>query len=76
MSRQYSHTPLEELERRVREHLNSSAVLGPIWEELTYHTTDRARQLAREVRGLLDVTVPVSAKPARPASPADQTTLF
>jgi hypothetical protein len=76
MSRQNFHTPIEELERLVQEHRQSTAVLGPIWEELTFRTTDRARQLAREVRGLLDGTVPLPSKPPRPATPADQTTLF
>ena len=76
MSRQYFHMPIEELERLVQEHRHNTALLGPIWEELTFRTTDRARQLAREVRGLLDGTVPLPAKPPRPAMPADQTTLF
>lgn len=76
MARLYFDTPLDALEALVREHRSNPAVLGPIWEELTYRTTDGARRLRREVRGLLDGQIPQPPAPPRPASPGDQTSLF
>ena len=76
MARIYFHTPLDELEALVREHRANSAVLRPIWEELTFRNTDRGRQLRREVRALLDGQIPQPPAPPRPDSADDQTTLF
>jgi hypothetical protein len=76
MARIYFHTSVDELEALVREHGSNAAVLGPIWEELTFRSTDRSRQLLREVRALLDGQIPQPPAPPRPDSPDDQTTLF
>lgn len=76
MSRIYFRASVEELTALVLKHRDEPAILGPIHDELTYRETERAVQLRREVRGLLDGQVPQPAPPPRPASPADQTNLF
>lgn len=76
MARIYFDTPLDELASLVCEHRGKPAVLGPIWEELTYRSTDGARQLRREVKALLDGTIPAPPPAPRPDSPDDQRSLF
>lgn len=76
MARLYFDTPLDQLRALVLEHRSNLAVLGPIHEELTYRSTDGARQLQREVRALLDGQIPQPPPPPRPSSPDDQIDLL
>jgi hypothetical protein len=50
MARLYFDASLEDLASLVKDHRAIAAVLGPIWEELTFRNTDGARQLRREVQ--------------------------
>lgn len=58
MDRPFFHSSIQHLEELVGENRSRPAILGQIWSELTYRDTDRAKQLMREVKALLDGTVP------------------
>ena len=76
MARIYFRASVEELAALVLQQRDEPAFLGPICEELTYRETERALQLRREVRALLDGQIPQPAHRLQPASPDDQTNLF
>ena len=57
MSRRYFNSPIADLERLVHDHAAEPVVLGPILEELTFRSTDRAVRLRSEVRALLEGTL-------------------
>jgi hypothetical protein len=76
MVRRYFKTPVEDLEELVRSNLNRKQVLGEIRDELTFRTTDRARQLLKEVEGVLRGDVPTRPEAPRPSHPDDQKELF
>ena len=58
------------------ENRSSRAVLGRLWEELTYRETERAKRLLRDVEGLLGGEVPMPPRPARADSPDNQIPLI
>lgn len=63
---------IEELETLVKENIHRRPVLAGIKVELTHRKTNRARQLLREVEGILDGELPLPPKPPRPPQPHDQ----
>jgi len=67
---------IDKLEQLVSEHRSDRFTLGQVREELSARTTDRAKQLLREVEGLLSGKVPLPPKPGRPAQPGDQMSLM
>lgn len=74
--RPYFKTPVEDLEKLFKEHIEDRQVLGDLWSELTYRKTDRAKQLRREIEGILGDEVPRPPKPPKPPSPDDQLDLI
>jgi hypothetical protein len=71
VDRPFFKAPIEELEKLLSQHRFDHAVLGRLREELTYRTTRRAKQLMREVEGIIEGRVPTEKK-TRPAQPEDQ----
>jgi hypothetical protein len=69
--RPFINATIDELEKLFSEKKSDHAVLGRIREELTYRTTHRAKQLMREVQGVIDGVVTVK-KTVRPAQPENQ----
>ncbi len=76
MPRRYKNTPIDELESLVRENIHRKQVLGEVRDELTYRTKDRARQLLKEIEGVLAGTLPAPPRPPREERPEDQKELF
>ncbi len=76
MSRIWFESTIDELELLVAKHRSEPAVLGQVWEELTYRDSERSRQLKREVLGLLGGEIPQPAPPPRPDDPSDQIDLL
>lgn len=76
MIREYFSTPVEELEQLFKDNLHNLQVLGEIRRELTFRTSDRAKQLLREVEAVESGILPVPPKPPRPDRPDDQQVLF
>lgn len=76
MKRKYLDTPIDQLETLVSENLRRRQVLGEIRDELTFRKTPRARQLLREVDGLLRGAAPMPPGPRRPESNDDQLDLM
>lgn len=72
MDRPFFDASISELEALVLANRSNKATLGCVWNELSYRETDRAKQLQREVLGLLGGQVPSPPPPARPGSPDDQ----
>lgn len=72
MARRYIDSSIDELEALFKANLHSLQVLGEIREELTYRSTDRAKQLLREIRAVEEGMVPLPPKPLRPERPDDQ----
>jgi hypothetical protein len=71
VDRSFIKASIQELERLLSQHKSDHAVLGRLREELTYRTTDRAKQLRREVEGVIEGLVPVKKK-TRPPQAEDQ----
>jgi hypothetical protein len=69
--RPFMKASIDELENMLKTHKSDHAVLGRLREELTYRTTPRAKQLQREVEGIIEGRVPIE-KRARPDQPEDQ----
>jgi hypothetical protein len=69
--RPFMKASIDELEKVLKAHKSDHLVLGRLREELTYRTTERAKQLRREVEGLIEGLVPME-KRARAARPEDQ----
>lgn len=76
MDRPFFKASIEELEKLLQERGWDRFTLSRLREELTYRKKDRAKQLLREVEGLLDGSVPPREKPARTANPDDQIDLL
>lgn len=71
-ARKYFELDISELEGLMSENQHSPAVLGEIYEELSYRKTERAKQLRKEVEALLEGRIPMPPRPKRPDSPEDQ----
>ena len=76
MDRPYMNENVETLEWLLSEHRNERFVLAQLREELAFRKTARAKQLSREVEGLLSGTVPMPPKPPQPSRPEDQLPLI
>ena len=76
MDRPYFKSSLDEIERLVQEHKHQRVVLAQIREELQHRDTRRAKQLLREVEGILDGEVRPPPRPSRAAKPEDQIDLI
>ena len=76
MDRKYFKTPIDELEALFKENLNHRQVMGEIRDELTFRTNKRAKQLLREIEGVLAGEVWVPDPPPRPDKPEDQLDLL
>jgi hypothetical protein len=76
MDRKYFKTPIDELEALFKENLNHRQVLGDIRDELTHRDTPRARQLLREVDGVLAGVVPAPDTPPGPDRAENQLDLL
>ena len=72
VDRPFMKARIDELEKVLHQHKADHAVLGRIREELTYRKTSRAKQLKREVEGLINGLVPMRRKGHRSAQPEDQ----
>ena len=70
------HASIDELEQLVARHRLEPAVLGQVWQELTYRETERAKQLMREVLGLLEGRIPEPQQPPPPDDPGNQIDLL
>ena len=76
MDRPYFKSSLDEIERLVQEHKHQRVVLAQIREELQHRDTHRAKQLLREVQGILDGEVRLPPRRPRAAEPEDQIDLI
>ena len=76
MDRKYFKTPIDELEALFKENLNHGQVLGDIQDELTHRETTRAKQLLREVEGILSGDLKVPEQPPRLDKAEDQLDLL
>ena len=76
MDRKYFKTPIDELEALFKENLKHLQVLGDIRDELTYRDTPRARQLQREVDGVLAGVLPAPDRPPGPDRAENQLDLL
>ena len=74
--RKYFKTSVEQLEKLVEENLSHRQVLGEIRDELTYRKSARARQLLKEVTGVLTGDIPLPEEPPRESRPEDQIDLL
>lgn len=72
MDRPYFEASVEQLGQIVRDHSHSRVALASVREELAFRQNRRARQLLREVEGLLAGELPMPPKPPKPDSPANQ----
>ena len=70
--RPFFDSSIEQLEELLRKHTTQPIILRQVRDELQYRGTKRAKQLIREVDGVLAGAVPVRPKPVRPARPEDQ----
>ena len=76
MDRPYFDAPVDQLEQLLRDHKTSRVVLKQVRDELQYRRTARAKQLMREIDGILDGRVPLEQKAPRPPRSDDQTSLL
>jgi hypothetical protein len=76
MARPYMKNTVAELEGFLKKHAADRAVLGELRAELTNRTTPRAKQLLREVNGLLTGSVAPPPKGMKAPNPDDQGALF
>lgn len=67
---------IDELEALVRKNQSNRVVLAQIREELKHHRRKRARQLLKEVLGLLEGQVPMPPKPPKRDRPENQLPLI
>lgn len=63
MDRPFSEASIDELEEIFDKHLHKRPVLANLKNELEFRSTDRAKQLLVEVRGVLDGDVSVPKPP-------------
>lgn len=76
MAREFMNHTIDELEELLKKHSSNHQVLGDLRSELTYRGTSRAKQLLREVQGLIQGVVPTPKKEMKPPDPDDQGALF
>lgn len=76
MSRPFMEASIEEIEKIVQDHKSERLTLAQVREELQFRKTKKARQLLREVLGILDGDVPVPPKPPRKDRVEDQLPLL
>lgn len=76
MPRQYINHSIDELEAFVQEHLRDRPVLAEIMEELEHRSTPRAKQLLKEVKGVLAGDVNPPRRPYRSDIPENQQGMF
>lgn len=76
MPRKYIKHSIDELEAMVVKHRHQNVILAEILEELEHRTTDRGKQLRREVRGILDGELQAPERKLRRARPEDQLKLL
>lgn len=72
MDRPYMDASIEHIEKIVQDHKSERMVLAQVREELRFRKTRKARQLLREVLGILEGEVPVPPKPPREDTAEDQ----
>ena len=70
--RPFFDTPVDQLEELLQKHKTQPVILRQLRDELQYRGTKRAKQLIREVDGVLEGVVPVKSKRPRSARPEDQ----
>ena len=75
MDRPYFEATVKELDNLLKRHKSQRVVLAQLREELEFRKTLRARQLLREVEGLLSGAVPPPRR-ARAAKRQDQLRLI
>jgi hypothetical protein len=75
-NRQYFEATIQQLRETMLAHRKDLAVLGDLRVELEHRRSRGARQLLREIEGLVSGEVPRPTRPPRAAKPEDQTTLF
>jgi hypothetical protein len=76
MVRLYFDHGVEELEAIFRANLHDRQVLGEIRDELTFREAERAKQLLREVEGVLSQVIPIPKRPPKPDTPENQIPLI
>lgn len=76
MDRPYFDATIKELERLLTKHKSQRVVLAQLREELALRESPRAKQLHREVDGLLNGSLPPSQKTTRSTKPEDQLALI
>lgn len=72
VDRPFMDATIDQLEKLVDEHKSDRVVLAQIREELKFHKRKRAKQLLREVVGLLGGEVKMPKKPPKPDDPENQ----
>lgn len=72
MDRPYFEHSVTQLEKLVAEYRSEPAVLGQVWQELTYRESTRSKQLMREVLGLLDGRIPEPKRAGGSTGASDQ----
>ena len=72
MTRPFFKTTLDDLEKMARENLHNGQILGDIRSELSYRTTDRAKQLERELLAIAEGRLVAPPGPPRKDRPDDQ----
>jgi hypothetical protein len=76
MARPYFQNTVAELEAFLEKHAGDRAVLGELRLELSHRKAPRAKQLLREVNGVLDGSVATPPKEMKVPNPDDQGALF
>lgn len=76
MSRPFMEASIEEIEKIVQDHKSERLILAQVREELQFRSTRKARQLLREVLGILEGEVPVPPKLPRQDRAEDQLPLL
>ena len=76
MAREYMKHSIDQLEELLKKHSSNHQVLGELRSELTYRSTPRAKQLLREVDGLINGVASPLKKDMKPPTPDDQGALF
>ena len=76
MDRPYMSATVDELEEMFRKHRGQRVVLRRLLDELDFRHTDRAKQLRKEIDGILRGVVPMPQKQLRAARPGDQIPLI
>lgn len=76
MDRPFSEASAAELEQIFVKHKHDRVVLAQLREELGFRHTRKAKQLLKEILGVLEGNVVLPPRPVRPAKPEDQIDLL